>query len=168
MAGASIIVEDQAVREALARLQTLNAGGKALKWIGTEVAAQVRHRIDTGGPGPDGTAWHPLNAAYATNKKGAGILKGLAMRGGLQGSIAWAVDGDSVRIGSNKVYAAIHQFGGTIRPVRAAALVFHLGGKLIRAHAVTIPARPYLGLSADNRRDLEELLISQIERLLSA
>jgi phage virion morphogenesis protein len=156
MAGASIIVEDQAVREALARLQTLNAGGKALKWIGTEVAAQVRHRIDTGGPGPDGTAWHPLNAAYAANKKGAGILKGLAMRGGLQGSIAWAVDGDSVRI------------GGTIRPVRAAALVFHLGGKLIRAHAVTIPARPYLGLSADNRRDLEELLISQIERLLSA
>jgi len=50
----------------------------------------------------------------------------------------------SVRIGSDRVYAAIHQFGGTIRPKKAGGrLVFTVGGKKVFAKSVTIPARPY-------------------------
>ncbi len=168
MSGASIIVEDNAVRSALAELGQLGAGGKALKWVGVEVATQTRARIDAGGPDPDGNPWKPLNPAYAATKKGAGLLRELGMRGGLQGSITWRVTGDTVQVGSNKIYAAIHQFGGVITPKSAPALVFHLGARLVKVRKVRIPARPYLGLSAGDRGDLERLLISQIERCLGA
>ena len=42
------------------------------------------------------------------------------------------------------VYAAIHEFGGTIRPTRGRFLVFEIDGELIFAGAVNIPARPYI------------------------
>jgi len=45
--------------------------------------------------------------------------------------------------GGAAIYAAIHQFGGTITPRKAGALSF--GGKLFAS--VTIPARPYLGFT---------------------
>jgi len=45
------------------------------------------------------------------------------------------------------VYAAIHQFGGDIRPVRAKWLRFRLAtGEGVRTKHVRIPARPYVGL----------------------
>ena len=53
---------------------------------------------------------------------------------------------ESAIIGSNKVYAAIHQ----------------LGGQAGKNKKVTIPARPYLKLTDDN---LEEIL-EQTERYL--
>ena len=55
-------------------------------------------------------------------------------------------DNESAIIGSNKVYAAIHQ----------------LGGQASKNKKVTIPARPYLKLTDDN---LEEIL-EQTKRYL--
>jgi phage gpG-like protein len=46
--------------------------------------------------------------------------------------------------GSDLKYAAIHQYGGIIRPVRAMALRFKIGGKFVTAKKVTMPARPYI------------------------
>lgn len=54
--------------------------------------------------------------------------------------------------GSNKIYAAVHRFGAVIRPKTAEAVRFRLASGLVRARSVTIPARPYLGLSAEDRR----------------
>jgi phage gpG-like protein len=48
-----------------------------------------------------------------------------------------------VTVGSDRVYAAIHQFGGEIRAKSAPALAFRLGGQLILAKKVTMPARPF-------------------------
>lgn len=50
---------------------------------------------------------------------------------------------DSVSVTSDRVYAAIHQMGGVIRPKTAAALKFQLGGKWVTTQKVTIPARPF-------------------------
>ena len=41
------------------------------------------------------------------------------------------------------VYAAIHEFGGVIVPVRASALHFKIGDRWVRTDHVNIPARPY-------------------------
>jgi phage gpG-like protein len=54
-----------------------------------------------------------------------------------------ALSADGVTIGSDRVYAAIHQLGGVIVPTKAKSLVFTIGGKTIFAKKVTIPARPY-------------------------
>ena len=52
--------------------------------------------------------------------------------------------GVSYTVGPRGVpYATIHEFGGTIRP-RGEFLVFQVGGELIFARQVTIPARPYM------------------------
>ena len=49
----------------------------------------------------------------------------------------------SVTVGTDRIYAAIHQLGGIIRPKNAKSLVFRAGGKTIFAKQVTIPARPF-------------------------
>lgn len=48
-----------------------------------------------------------------------------------------------VTVGSDRKYAAIHQLGGVIRPVKAKALVFTINGRVVRVKKVTIPARPF-------------------------
>ena len=49
-----------------------------------------------------------------------------------------------VMVGTDVIYAAIHEFGGVITPKKAKALAFEIGGELIFAKSVHIPARPYL------------------------
>jgi phage gpG-like protein len=65
---------------------------------------------------------------------------------------------DFVRISTNVEYARIHNKGGVIRPVKAAALVFQApGGGLIFAKKVTIPARPFDEFTDANEAELAEL-----------
>lgn len=61
-------------------------------------------------------------------------------------------------------YAAIHQFGGTIRPRRAKAL--RVGNRFFGA--VKIPARPYLGWNDALERYTVDTLIAHIARAFRA
>ena len=54
-----------------------------------------------------------------------------------------AVNADSVKIGSDRKYAAIPQLGGVINAKPGKRLVFTIGGKKIFAKSVNIPARPF-------------------------
>ncbi|MDO5604798.1 MAG: phage virion morphogenesis protein [Paracoccus sp. (in: a-proteobacteria)] len=66
---------------------------------------------------------------------------------------------NSVDIGTNLHYAAIHQFGGTIQPKAGGALTFMLAtGQMILVGAVTMPARPYLGISTDDEEQIREFV----------
>nr|DAI24803.1 MAG TPA: virion morphogenesis protein [Caudoviricetes sp.] len=57
-------------------------------------------------------------------------------------------------VGSNLEYAAIHQFGGVIKPKKAKVLAFNVGGKNIFANKVTIKANPYLGISESDEDEI--------------
>lgn len=159
MTGVRITVsfEDAELQGALRRVRDgLRDRAGLLGAIGVGLAANTRDRFDAA-EDPDGGAWKALNPAYAATKKGPGILREAGMRGGLQGSITSAVDGNSVIVGTNKVYGAVHQFGATIRPKKpGGALVFQLAGRTIIAGKVTIPARPYLGFSDQDRTTVIE------------
>lgn len=72
------------------------------------------------------------------------------MRGDLLNSVRYEAGSDSVSVIASTPYAAAHQFGATIRPRRGKAL--KVRGRLLAS--VTIPARPYLGLSADDRSEV--------------
>lgn len=67
--------------------------------------------------------------------------------GDLAGSIHYRLRGNATAIvGTNMVYAAIHEFGGTIKAKNAPYLVFRVsGGRYVRTKEVHMPARPYLG-----------------------
>jgi phage virion morphogenesis protein len=158
-------LDDAALQAALGRLAHLAANpAPLLKQIGTGIVDATHGRFQTQ-TDPWGRPWAPLSPAYAALKTTTQIL---FERGRLWESIHWKVDGRQVLVGSVKEYAAIHQFGGTIKPKGAKALVFRLmlGGKpgFVRAHSVTIPARPYLGMGAADRAAVEHAVETQMRK----
>ena len=82
---------------------------------------------------------------------------------------AWHAGPKAVEWGTNIEYAAIHQFGGTIS-AKDGGLLFFTGadGQLRSVPSVTIPARPFLGFSADDERRAVEIVADFIEQAVSA
>lgn len=64
--------------------------------------------------------------------------------GDLARSITHKIIGNRVVIGSNLVYARIHELGGTIRAKTAPYLHFKVGDRWVSTKEVTIPERPFL------------------------
>lgn len=106
---------------------------------------------------PDGKPWQPLAAAtVAPRKKDYGKrgrikkraearLQGrkiLIQTARLRNSISSKVSGTAVAVGTNVVYARIHQFGG----------------KAGRGKKVTIPARPFLGISGADQAEIRRIV----------
>lgn len=151
MAGVSIkvTVHDKGVSDAIARVTAVdrNLIPPLFKNWGEYQIKATRARF-LAQRGPDGKAWTPLNRVYAATKRGPGILR---ESGQLFGSIVYQVSANTLAWGSPKVYAGIHQAGGTIVPRSADALIFRLGNRTVFARKVTIPARPFLGVSNDDR-----------------
>ena len=133
-----------------------------MRAIGTGLQSNTHDRMDAG-QAPDGGAWPALNPTYAAGKRGPGILRESGMRGGLQGSITYRAGRSEVQVGTNKIYGAIHQFGGTIKAKGSGKLAFKMGGRFIRTESVTIPARPYLGISSED----EDMILDVIESALA-
>lgn len=113
-----ITVESAAVRQALARLARKLAHpaplmqdiGRALGNL-TEDAFQAERA-------PTGVPWEPLTPAYVLRPRKQGGRGGdahpiLQRDGQLAASITHGGDDRSAWVGASKVYAAIHQFGGT-------------------------------------------------------
>lgn len=120
----------------------------ALKWEGQRVTARLRAAMVAG-------VNQTMAAAVVHAKRNHDWQN---RTGALEGSIAIAGyaapgrAGEPVRgvWGSRDVrYALIHELGGVIRPRRARALVFEVGGRTVAVRSVTIPARPYLRPAAD-------------------
>lgn len=80
------------------------------------------------------------------------------------------------KIGTDLVYAAIQEFGGTITAKNSPYLVFELrgidgiDGGLIRVRSVTIPAHPYMRPAYMNNKDavvneIKDALLEQINKI---
>lgn len=144
-----------------------------IRAIGVALVETTMQRFETG-TDPMGQKWAALLPAYAAIKKGPGILRASLM---LQRSVTFATAGSTVTVGSNRIYAAVHQFGATIKPVRAKALAFRLGatgprgGKssaLVFAKSVTIPQRPYLGFGPKDQRAVLDVVSNEVARAFSS
>jgi phage gpG-like protein len=99
---------------------------KPLKAIRVAAIADVKENF-AGGHSPEGAIWAPLK--WARLRAGNGSSAPLRDTGKLMGSITGQgvghveqITGTELTIGTNLVNAAIHQYGGTIRPVNAKAL----------------------------------------------
>lgn len=166
MSGASmsVTIDDKAVRRAFGRLIDLMGDTTpVMDAIGTGLVGSTHQRFITQ-TDPDGSAWAALDPEYAKGKRNSRILVESGAKGGLLGSINSEPGRDEVRVGTNKVYAAIHQFGGTIKPVKASHLYFRIGGRLIVADEVTLPARPFLGISREDEAEIAEIVFGFLER----
>lgn len=105
---------------------------------------------------PDGTPWTALSPRYKAYKSkrrpAAGILR--LDNHMLRDELTHQVDGDTVAVGTRVKYGAVHQFGATITPKKGPALVFEGLDGLVFAKRVTVPARPWLGLSAEDETEV--------------
>lgn len=140
----AITVQDDGFREVLTRLieRTYNLQ-PAFEEIGSALLATTQQRFEAEA-GPDGTAW-PAHSAATAFKRGSNAKK-LRDRGHLYASLTYAASRLKSEVGTNRVYARIHQ----------------LGGKAGRGRKVTIPARPYLGVGDADRRMIGEILTDHL------
>ena len=153
MAGAAVTVtvKDREIRDAIRRLlRRVKDLRPAFDEIGGRLEASTRRRFETG-IDPDGLPWP--QSLRAKEQSGQTLVDSSRLRD----SITRAVRDDEVRVGTNVVYAAIHQFGGetgprVIRPKNKKAL-FWPGArhpvKSVNHPGSTVPKRSFLGV--DNR-----------------
>lgn len=164
MSGVSITMQirDAEVRRGFRKLERLMIDTTpVMAAIGTGLVGSTHMRFVTQ-TDPEGQAWAALNTGYAAEKRNSRIL---TESGRLRDSINSRPGNDEVLVGTNVIYAAIHQFGGTILPKAATHLWFRIGGALIKASKVTLPARPFLGISSDDEAMIAETVFGFLERV---
>ncbi|CDO60811.1 virion morphogenesis protein [Candidatus Phaeomarinobacter ectocarpi] len=127
------------VSEARARLSDYSP---AMDEIGSYLEDRTLERFETG-EAPDGTPWLPSQRALDENGKT------LVDRGHLLASINYETTPDAVTVGSNVIYAAIHQHGG----------------KTGRGLAVDMPARPFLGVNDADLQEIELIVADFVSEL---
>lgn len=103
-----------------------------------------------------GASWTRLAPAtvrsYVTKTKRRGEHPILQVTGRLAASLTTMVGKAFALIGTNVVYAAIHQFGG-------------FAGRNLRTQ---IPARPYIGLTTTDMSDIEKAAVAFLARAFPA
>lgn len=151
-------IREQGLNEALLTIEGLaNAPTEELAdGIGRLVQQSTRNRIRSTKTSPAGAPWKANRAGTST----------LYRSGALERSIDYVASADSVVVGSGLVYARIHQEGGRIVPKTAEALAFMAGGRLVFAKSVTLPPRPYLGLSAEDQAHIVKAAEDWLSRLV--
>jgi phage virion morphogenesis protein len=156
-------------RAVLDRLAGLDGDQTALmRKIGDQVKQRVDERFE-GGFGPGGVPWKRSRRAA---EQGGKTLVDSAR---LAQSITREPGPRSVVVGTNVAYAAIHQFGGTIRAKTPKGLVFRVGGQAGRSKGswrrmmqVVIPARPFLGIDREDIADIDAVVTGHLARLARA
>ena len=124
--GVLVKVDDKEVRKLLGGiLKRMGNPAPAMKILGAIVRTSIVRNFEKGGRP---TKWKALSPGTLKTKKGTAILREQGMAGGLMGAVNYKPFSDKVVISADKVYAAIH----------------HFGGKAGRGRKVTIPARPYM------------------------
>ncbi len=105
--------------------------------------------------GPDGIKWLPSQRA----EEDGGLT--LTDKGHLRQSITSASDATAAVAGTNLIYAAIHQFGGSVR------------GRTSRRHQNVpkprvFPARPFMGFGQADLAEIEAVLDAHLIKALAA
>ncbi len=161
MSGAliEIVVDDRKILRELERLAKATGNLRpALKNIGDYLQRSTWERFDAQ-KDPSGKPWAPLHPVTLARKKGKKILVESSR---LRDSVVYRADDDEVRVGTNVAYAAIHQFGGKIKPRGGRALFFP--GASHPVSSVTIPARPFLGISDEDRSEILDIIRDHVSR----
>lgn len=115
--------------------------GEPLRAIGGIIESSTRRRIAETKTAPDGSRWAALAATTSAAKKGRGGI--LVDHGNLLASITYEASARSVIAGSVMAYSVYLQEG-----------------------TESMPARPFLGLSAQEYGDIDDLMADWLEGLV--
>ncbi len=141
MAGASVAIDyqfnDQEVIDVFNRLIQFGGDAEAMFYdIGEHLLISTEERYQRQ-EAPDGTPWEPLSPKYqARKKKNQDLI--MVLEGYLRNTYAYDPKPNSLEFGSNRIYAATHQFGDEERGIKE---------------------RKHIGISMDDETEI--LLIAQ-------
>ncbi|MEO0034828.1 MAG: hypothetical protein RLZZ501_851 [Pseudomonadota bacterium] len=167
-------IDDQATRSLAALAERLGKARGLMDAIGQHLVSSALRRFQTQ-TGPDGTPWAPL--AKATLRKRGPNAKALQASGRLRLSLTFLSTVRSVEVGSNLIYAALMQMGGTVEQSARSMPIFRRQQDLaegrsrfvkesrsdfktyheVKAHSVTVPGRPYIGIGPADQRAIARL-----------
>ncbi|MXZ79868.1 MAG: phage virion morphogenesis protein [Gammaproteobacteria bacterium] len=120
-----------------------------LAQIGEYLVGSTKERFRTERD-PSGAPWAPLSEATLRRKK-KNRDRILTLEGYLGSQISWRASRDELLVGSSRKYAGTHQFGAKKGQY----------GTTSRGSPVPwgdIPARPFLGVSDDDEREILDLM----------
>lgn len=161
-----IDLDDRSVLNALNGL--LRAGADlqpALQDIGEYLVVSTRDRFRDG-VAPDGAPWAP-NSPVTTARRGKGAAGKRPLIGEtrqLSTRIFYRVTAHTVEVGSPLEYAAVHQFGAGKGQFGRSKR----GSKRGPIPWGDIPARPFLGLSDQDRSEVLDIIQEHLARALGA
>lgn len=149
MAGIVINIDDREARASLDRLRAKLADPTPLfREIGDELLISLRDRYDRAVDSED-HPWAPLSPVTIgrkrKNKNKILVLDGLLRR------LHYQADNNGVRIGTERIYGAVQQFGARQGDF----------GRTRRGAPIPwgdIPAREYIGLSETDRGDILDII----------
>ncbi|XHE13668.1 phage virion morphogenesis protein [Agrobacterium deltaense] len=154
MSGVSfqVTLDDEAARLRLVELvERMDNPRGFYKNVGELLLNSVGDNFDNES-GPDGQRWRGLSQVtreLRQRKYGNSPLTILRVTGSLRGSYNYVASDEDVRIGTSKIQAAL----------------LHFGGQAGRNHKVTVQARPQVGVSSNDEREIgrmaEEWLSSE-------
>lgn len=187
MAGASLALDYRdALQVLLAIEETVKFPQAMLQDMGEKLLELHQQRF-TEQKSPDGTPWQSLSARYQKRKR-KNADKILTRDGHLRNTLRWQVNANQLLFGTDRDYGAIHQFGGTIqiksRPQQAYYRTkrnsdgkTEVGNQFVSKkksnfsrwhtlpnYSITIPARPWLGISATDTERLLEIARQSFQR----
>ena len=122
-----------------------------------EVLISTTHERFRNGRAPNGSKWK-------RGLKGTGQT--LVQSRLLRNSVTKRFSREGVEVGTNIKYARIHQKGGTIRAKKAKFLRFKVGSRWAMKKSVKIPARPFIGISADDKQEIMRLFRETISEAM--
>jgi HK97 gp10 family phage protein len=122
-----------------------------MKWLG-QLKDSVRGEAMTNALTAGGFV---IEAQAKINVEHQGLVKtGNLMNSIQKQDLTITKNGGEITVGTGVIYAAIHEFGGIIKAVRAKMLSFVTeDGVFHRVKAVHMPARPYLRPAVDNHHE---------------
>ena len=152
-------IDDRQINELLRRLRRkMGDLTPVMEEIGELIVSSVQENFNRGGrysePGSwrgGNKKWKKLAPSTIRERERQGYWPGqiLVRTGRLKNSIFYEAGKDHVTVGTNVVYAAIHQFGG----------------KAGRKHAAKIPARPFLVVQDEDLEEIKEIILDYIKAL---
>lgn len=122
-----------------------------------EVLISTTHERFRNGRAPNGSKWK-------RGLKGTGQT--LVQSRLLRNSVTKRFSREGVEVGTNIKYARIHQKGGTIRAKKAKFLRFKVGSRWAMKKSVKIPARPFIGISTDDKQEIMRLFRETISEAM--
>ncbi len=155
MAGAfvEVSIDDRELQELLSGIMKHMADMTPVnREIGEVVYESVQRNFEEK-RAPDGTPWKPLaeSTKKARAKKGRSAEDILILNRILMGSIHVDAYPDRAELGTDVVYAAVHQFGIGERSFIET-----------RRHFAEIPARPYLGVRDEDWPEIKDAVLTYI------